>query len=223
VSRPRPRHLDDDLQESFMNTLDFPLRPRRAVARPTPASVLLLMVLLTLTLTLTLSGGAAAQDMGGTRILKGQGVTEGNLLEALEPQQGAVRTRSLRISRDGAGVSAAPRRPSASLLITFETNSAELTFGARQQLDVVAAALKNDRLADYNFNLEGHADPRGSSDLNLVLSQQRAESVRAYLVQRHGIAEHRLQALGKGDSELLNRAVPAAAENRRVTIVTVTQ
>lgn len=164
-----------------------------------------------------------AQDIGDTRVLKGNKVTEANLLDALTPPPEPVLTRSLKVSRDGAGVSAPERKASASLLITFVTNSADLSESARQQLDVVAAALKNDRLADYSFNVEGHADPRGSAEANLVLSQQRAESVREYLVSAHGIAADRLKAEGKGDKDLLNRAVPAAPENRRVTIVTNTK
>ncbi|MBX3622852.1 MAG: OmpA family protein [Rhizobacter sp.] len=157
-----------------------------------------------------------------TTLLKGNKVTESNLLDALTPPPEPVVTRSLKVSRDnGAGVLAAPKKkPSASLLITFETNSSELTAAAKQQLDVVAAALKNDRLADYTFNVEGHADPRGSAEANLVLSQQRAESVRSYLVTEHNIAADRLKAEGKGDTDLLNRKVPTAPENRRVTIVT---
>ncbi|KQU71101.1 MULTISPECIES: OmpA family protein [unclassified Rhizobacter] len=161
-----------------------------------------------------------AQDMGDTRVLKGKNVTESNLLDALTPPPEPVVTRSLKVSRDGAGVSAPERKASASLLITFLTNSSELTESAKQQLDVVAGALKNDRLADYSFNVEGHADPRGNPDANMLLSQQRAESVRDYLVTTHSIAADRLKAEGKGDHDLLNRAVPAAPENRRVTIVT---
>jgi outer membrane protein OmpA-like peptidoglycan-associated protein len=166
---------------------------------------------------------AQAQDMGDTRVLKGNKVTEANLLDALTPPPEPVVTRSLKVSRDGAGVSAPERKASASLLITFLTNSSELTESAKQQLDVVAGALKNDRLADYSFNVEGHADPRGNADANMVLSQQRAESVRDYLVTTHSIAADRLKAEGKGDHDLLNRAVPAAPENRRVTIVTNTK
>jgi OmpA-OmpF porin, OOP family len=164
------------------------------------------------------TGHALAQD---TTVLKGKNVTEENLLDALTPSD-AVVTRSLRVRPSGSGAlaTAPARKPSASLLITFETNSAELTAAAKQQLDVVGAALKNDRLAEYNFNVEGHADPRGNAESNMVLSKQRAESVRAYLVGSHGIGPQRLNAEGKGDLELLNRAVPAAPENRRVTIVT---
>ena len=169
------------------------------------------------------AGAALAQDTPGTTVLKGKNVTEENLLDALTPSD-AIVTRSLRVRPSGAGVPAptqAPgRKPSASLLITFETNSSDLTAAAKQQLDVVGAALKTDRLADYSFNVEGHADPRGNADANMVLSKQRAESVRAYLVGSHGIGPQRLNAEGKGAQELLNRAVPAAPENRRVTIVT---
>lgn len=132
-------------------------------------------------------------------------------------------TRSLKVSRSTDAVLTPKKKASASLLITFETNSAELTASAKEQLDVVAAALKNDRLADYSFNVEGHADPRGLADANMLLSQQRAESVRSYLVSTHNIAAERLKAEGKGDTDLFNRKVPAAPENRRVTIVTNTQ
>ncbi|MEY4561763.1 MAG: hypothetical protein RLZZ618_1040 [Pseudomonadota bacterium] len=167
-----------------------------------------------------LSGTAWAQDSAdSTQVLKGNKVTESNLLDALTPPPEEVVTRSLKVSRDNAPV-VPPRKASASLLITFETNSADLTASAKQQLSVVAAALKNNRLAEYSFNVEGHADPRGSADANLSLSQQRADSVREYLVTAHGIAPDRLKAEGKGAQQLLNAKVPSAAENRRVTIVT---
>jgi outer membrane protein OmpA-like peptidoglycan-associated protein len=162
---------------------------------------------------------ARSQGGVGSDVLKGDQVTEDKLLEALSPD--GVQKRSLRVKatamRSGA---AQATRPSASLLITFHTASAELTANARQQLDVVGAALKNARLAPYKFTVEGHADPRGDPGANLVLSKNRAGSVRSYLVDSHGIDPARLVAEGKGDREQLNRTYPAAPENRRVTIVT---
>jgi OOP family OmpA-OmpF porin len=163
--------------------------------------------------------GARAADKDGTRLLTGKAVTEAGLVEALTPKPKNVAKRSLRLGREGAG--ATEHKPSASLLITFETNSAELTSPAKQQLDVVAAALNNERLSSYTFNVEGHADPTGRSDSNQTLSQRRAESVRGYLVGVRGVSEQRLKAEGHGDRELLNRNHPTAPENRRVTIVTV--
>jgi outer membrane protein OmpA-like peptidoglycan-associated protein len=154
-------------------------------------------------------------------VLTGAQVTENTLLEALSPD--GVQKRSLRVKATGTGTLARPARASASLLITFHTGSSLLTAGARQQLDAVGAALKNARLAPYRFTVEGHADPRGNSAANLVLSQQRAASVRSYLVDSHGIEPERLVAEGKGDRELMNPDHPAAPENRRVTIVTQVQ
>jgi len=172
---------------------------------------------------LLLAGTCTTAWADETTLLKGDKVTESNLLDALTPPPAPVLTRSLKVSRSTDAVLAPQKKASASLLITFETNSSELTAPAKQQLDVVAAALKNDRLAEYSFNVEGHADPRGQADANMVLSQQRAESVRSYLVTTHNIAADRLKAEGKGDTDLLNRKVPSAPENRRVTIVTNTQ
>jgi OOP family OmpA-OmpF porin len=141
-------------------------------------------------------------------VLEGSQLTEANLLDALAP----VRTRTIKI-----GATRTP--PRASLLITFETNSAELTPAARRQLDVVAAALGNERLAGSTFGIEGHADPRGQAKANLVLSRLRAESVRQYLAVIRGIDQDRLTAEGKGDLFPLKPEVPAAPENRRVTLV----
>ena len=73
---------------------------------------------------------------------------------------------------------------------------------------------------EYKFLIEGHADPRGTAEMNQVLSEGRAEAVRQYLVQSQSVAEARLQAIGKGATEPMNQTNPAAPENRRVTIVT---
>lgn len=134
-------------------------------------------------------------------------------------------TRSIRVRPQAAtrprpqAESVAGPRPSASLLIVFETNSAQLTRDAQRTLDVVAKALSSNDLEQYRFAVEGHADPRGGTDFNMRLSEARAEAVRQYLVQRHGISQARLSATGKGDRELLNSQNPTAPENRRVTIV----
>lgn len=178
------------------------------------------------------AGTAQAQDNKETVMREGQ-VTRDALIEALTPATAAsgaegVRTRSFRpgapaarpAAAAAAGTAAAAAQPArASILVTFVTGSAELTPGARQALDVLAAAMKSEKLASVKFTIEGHADPRGGEELNLRLSQQRAESVRGYLMGSHGLAAERVNAVGKGSSALMNTNDPAAPENRRVTIV----
>jgi outer membrane protein OmpA-like peptidoglycan-associated protein len=176
-----------------------------------------------LALAAAFAGAAHAQAGPDSELLVGAALTEERILRALTPDGGATK-RSLRVKATPAAVPMpAPRRPSASLLVTFGTASSELTAQARQQLDIVGAALKNERLAAYTFTVEGHADTRGNPQTNLVLSQHRAGSVRSYLVDAHGIDPQRLVAEGKGDREPMNRSQPAAPENRRVTIVTQLQ
>jgi len=148
-------------------------------------------------------------------VIADRSLTSDAVLNALDPN--AVRARSLRIGATSRV--AAPARASASLLVTFDTNSTELTSMARRQLDIVASALRNERLVEYRFTVEGHADPRGHADTNMTLSQERAESVKRYLTGQ-GIAEDRLIAEGHGDREPMLPAEPAAPENRRVTFVT---
>ena len=158
-------------------------------------------------------------------VLKPGEVTEAALLQALDPAAQDVmgRTRSIRPSlkpgsADSAAAAPAPAR--ANLLITFPTGSAELTDETLQALNTVGKALQSDRLAGFAFRIEGHADSRGGDELNLRLSQERAQSVVSYLVNQMGIGPERLNAVGKGSAELLNTAQPTAPENRRVTIVT---
>src|SRR5262249_13955243 len=158
-------------------------------------------------------------------------VTEKNLLDALTPddaEKQGIRTRSLRVGPTGgqpgatqgsaATATPPPARRDVSLLVTFVTNSARLTERAHQLLDVVGLAWNAEQLAALKFTVEGHADPRGTPQGNLVLSQARAESVRTYLITAHGIKGARLLAVGKGDTEPMNKATPTAPENRRVTI-----
>ena len=159
-------------------------------------------------------------------VLKEGQADVGTLVDALAPapQKEPVRTRSIRIVRDDVGSApVSPKPAKVSLLITFDTNSANLTPGAKQSLDVVGQALSSERLAAARFAIEGHADPRGVSATNLNLSQLRAESVRSYLVENMRIDAERLDAVGKGDRELMNRSNPEAPENRRVTIVNLSR
>lgn len=166
-----------------------------------------------LALGLVAFAGQAAEPL-----LKPGQITESALVDALTPDDG-VRTRSIRPSMTSTGP-AQQTAGRAGLLITFQTGSAELTPETRTALDEVGKALKSDRLAGFSFRIEGHADPRGGADYNLRLSEERAESVVAYLVDHFGLQADRLRPVGKGSSELLNAAQPTAPENRRVTIVT---
>lgn len=112
----------------------------------------------------------------------------------------------------------ARRDPSIDLQVPFAFDSAHLLPQGQRQLDELAMALSNQALADWAFVLAGHTDGVGDADYNLRLSMARAETVKAYLVQAHGIAPGRLQSIGYGYTRLRDPANPAAAVNRRVEV-----
>lgn len=165
---------------------------------------------------------AHAQDA----VLKGSQVTESALIDALTiegPEAASGATRGFRPATRAPAAEGKPAKPSAgkaNLLITFATDSSEISGESQAALDALARALQSDALAGFSFRVEGHSDARGDPAHNLQLSQQRAEAVAGYLVKARGILPERLTAVGKGSSEPLNTARIDAPENRRVTIVT---
>lgn len=158
-------------------------------------------------------------------ILREQDITEQAIINALTPQDPSDRNETLGIMHRDAYVAQEAARAakgySAPLLITFKSNSSTLTQGARAALKKVARGLQSEELLRHKFRIEGHADPRGSANANMKLSETRAASVVEYLIREGGITADRLTSVGKGSTEPMNLQNPAAPENRRVTIVTV--
>jgi len=111
-----------------------------------------------------------------------------------------------------------PQAKIVDLLIQFEFDSSRLKPDSKPILDALVSALKNDKLKDTPFLIEGHTDAKGTKEYNQTLSVRRANSVVEYLTQQ-GIEEDRLNALGKGCSELYKTDQPYAMENRRVRII----
>jgi OmpA-OmpF porin, OOP family len=156
-------------------------------------------------------------------VLKGAQVTESALIDALAiepPEAASGATRGFRAAKKEGASAPKPGAGKASLLITFGTNSAELTPESQNLLNTLAKALQSDALAGFSFKVEGHADARGDAEANLKLSQLRAESVAQYLVKNHGLLPERLSPVGRGAAEPMNKTRADAPENRRVTIVT---
>ena len=109
-------------------------------------------------------------------------------------------------------------RPSVSLSIEFDFDSARVRSQSLPVLNNLAQALKSPALKDARFLIEGHTDAAGRADYNQRLSAQRAQAVSSWLVAQ-GVAAARLSAVGRGSSDLANAGDPTAAANRRVKIV----
>jgi OOP family OmpA-OmpF porin len=110
------------------------------------------------------------------------------------------------------------RRPRLDLPVQFETDSIRLSGSARRDLDEFGIALSSPQLVTERFVIGGHTDDVGEEEYNLDLSQRRAERVRDYLVEQHGVSSGRLWVWAYGETDPLERDATEQARsvNRRV-------
>jgi outer membrane protein OmpA-like peptidoglycan-associated protein len=86
--------------------------------------------------------------------------------------------------------------------IYYGYNSAELTESAKKELDKVTAVLQSN--PSLIVELGSHTDSRGANDVNLKLSQARAQSAVDYILSSNIVDKSRLKARGYGESQLVN-------------------
>ncbi|UOQ51511.1 OmpA family protein [Hymenobacter cellulosivorans] len=97
--------------------------------------------------------------------------------------------------------------------VLFHTTTAQLLPESAPVLDKLAQSLK--ARPAVQLRIAGHTDQIGEAAKNQVLSEQRAQAVKQYLVQA-GIAPQRLKTVGYGHSRLLYPTPDV--RNRRVEI-----
>ena len=108
-----------------------------------------------------------------------------------------------------------PATPAPVLLPTvlFKVGKPELLPSSNAALNQLAAELQ--ARPALRLRIAGHADKIGEPDKNQVLSEQRAEAVKAFLVQA-GVAGGRLSTVGYGDTRPLYPSPDV--RNRRVEV-----
>ncbi|MFN8349515.1 MAG: OmpA family protein [Spirosomataceae bacterium] len=97
----------------------------------------------------------------------------------------------------------------------FELTKSELLESSYKELDRVTEWMKAN--PGVEIRLEGHTDKIGDAEKNLILSRDRVNAVREYLI-RKGISSARITTRGYGDTRLLCKPSPCD-KNRRVELV----
>lgn len=102
--------------------------------------------------------------------------------------------------------------------VLFATGSAKLQSDTNTKLDKVVEFLNE--YPERNVVIEGHTDDVGEASYNQLLSQQRADAVRAYFSQQ-GISSYRINTRGLGESQPVasNDNPTGRQQNRRVEII----
>jgi outer membrane protein OmpA-like peptidoglycan-associated protein len=106
-----------------------------------------------------------------------------------------------------------------SLNILYDINKTVIRDEYRDEVGRVATFMK--KFPETTAVIEGYADDVGTEEHNMQLSQQRAEGVVDYLVEKFGIERSRLSAKGYGETRPVaeNSTEAGKQKNRRIEAV----
>jgi OmpA-OmpF porin, OOP family len=95
---------------------------------------------------------------------------------------------------------------------TIDASSAALMKKVQQGLALFPGA---------SISVEGHTDANGSDSTNLILSQDRADAVRQYLVANFGLNPEKVSSVGYGEARPVatNETPAGRTRNRRIDLV----
>jgi outer membrane protein OmpA-like peptidoglycan-associated protein len=106
--------------------------------------------------------------------------------------------------------------------VLFASGKADIAPGAQRHIDKLAEFLNKN--PNRNLLIEGHTDNTGGEDLNIKLSQQRAEAVRDLLIAR-GVSPQRITTRGYGPKYPLvsNDSAAGRQQNRRIDVLVLNE
>ena len=163
-------------------------------------------------------GQVIGKDTKGTLIGTAGGAAVGAVIGNIFDRQ----EKALKDKLDGTGVEVERTgegeiKITAPENITFDTNSSTIKSVFQNRLNDIATVLKEYK--DSDIIVSGHTDSTGSDSINNPLSENRAKSVKAYLVGK-GVSGSRITSVGYGSTQPIasNSTASGRAQNRRVEI-----
>ena len=124
---------------------------------------------------------------------------------------------ALQMTADHRAIGVCPRL---NVRIPFAYDRADIDSANRPRAEELAEALHRVHDGTYRYRLVGHTDSRGTAAYNQDLSERRAQSVRALVLERQANLQGSLEAHGEGESRLLTSedTEQGHALNRRVEV-----
>jgi OOP family OmpA-OmpF porin len=111
--------------------------------------------------------------------------------------------------------------PHVNVDIQFNPDTPVIRPESYRTLGRIADALTNPALMSSTFLVVGRIDSTGRREINLMLSQRRAEAIRDALATTFKISAKRILAVGLGEEQLQDAEHPKAVVNQQALIVTL--
>ncbi len=99
--------------------------------------------------------------------------------------------------------------------IYFGFDSPKIQPDVQKQLKAAASCMAEQNRMVY---LEAHADPRGTEEYNILLTDKRGQSVKAFLINL-GVGADKMQVISKGSLEARGTEEATFAQDRRVEFI----
>jgi outer membrane protein OmpA-like peptidoglycan-associated protein len=158
--------------------------------------------------------GAAAGGAKGAAISAAAGAAVGGIIgHYMDQQEEELKTvEGATVEREGDML-----RVTFESAILFDVDKADLKSSARDNLTKVSGVLNE--YPDTDLVIEGHTDSQGSDAYNQTLSERRADSVKAFLMDQ-GVSQNRLRTKGYGELAPIasNDTPEGRSQNRRVEV-----
>lgn len=87
--------------------------------------------------------------------------------------------------------------------IIFQSGATELDLFAKEVIDKAVSNLKH--YPNFRVIVKGHTGARGDEKANIILSQERADSVTRYIQVTYNVDENRIKSVGFGGNKLLGK------------------
>jgi outer membrane protein OmpA-like peptidoglycan-associated protein len=111
--------------------------------------------------------------------------------------------------------------PHVNLDIQFNPDSPIIRPQSYRAVARLADVLTSPALSSSTFLIVGRIEANNKRDINLALSQRRAEAIRDALVTTYKVSAKRLHAVGLGEEQLVDADHPKAAVNLQSSVVTI--
>jgi outer membrane protein OmpA-like peptidoglycan-associated protein len=111
--------------------------------------------------------------------------------------------------------------PQSTFEIQFDPDTPIVRPASYRTIGRIADALTNPKLQPDMFLVVAHTESTGRREINVTLSQRRADAVRDILSSTFKVSPKRLRSVGLGEEQLQDALRPTAPANLRVQIIAI--